>query len=118
MFKNQRRISVLGLINNINQQNFTQQELQGIAYRLKSEKIKLSIGTEYQYSILNGYQVFPLHQDVIKVFTNFMPNFELTYKFNKKKNGKKYVNNQGVIKLSCVLYSIIKYIQKVFENNK
>lgn len=56
----------------------------GMAYRIKSDKIKFSLGTEFQYAVLNGKQVYPLMSNVQKVFTNYLPSMQFNYTLNKK----------------------------------
>ncbi len=70
-------------LSNIYKTNFFSNHL-GVAYRIKSDKLKLSLGMEYQYAILNGDQSYPLNANVRKIFTNYLPNFQLTYKFTNK----------------------------------
>lgn len=55
----------------------------GIAYRLKTENVKLAIGLEYQKAYLTGEEIYPQSFIIRKTFNNILPNFLLNVKSSR-----------------------------------
>jgi len=58
----------------------------GTSYRFQQTKWNFSTGVSFQYSQLDGEQVFPFAYTIGKSFNNILPNAQFQYKFSKKKN--------------------------------
>lgn len=58
----------------------------GVRYRINTEKITATIGTNLQYALLDGKQVFPFTSNTRKEFKNALPNFMFNYKFSSTSN--------------------------------
>ena len=58
----------------------------GISYRLGSKKLSLAAGVDYQSATLNGIQTFPFSTPVDRTWTNFLPQFNMNYKFSQSTN--------------------------------
>lgn len=58
----------------------------GLSYRYNNDKIRFSLGTDYQNAALDGMQVFPYTFSLQKSFSNILPNAWFNYKFSKTKN--------------------------------
>ena len=58
----------------------------GLSYRYNSEKIRLTIGADYQDATLDGLQIFPYAFKLQKNFSNLLPNAWFNYKFSKNSN--------------------------------
>ena len=60
----------------------------GATYRLrdKADKMNFAIGTNVQYALLTGVQVFPTQFEVRKTFNNFLPNASFSYKISQSQN--------------------------------
>ncbi|MCK7556419.1 outer membrane beta-barrel family protein [Chitinophaga sedimenti] len=56
----------------------------GITYRFGDRDKMLSVGTDYQYSELNGDQTFPMTTRTRKSFTNVLPNAMMRWKFDDR----------------------------------
>jgi hypothetical protein len=60
----------------------------GVDYRIKTENIKFSIGTNFQHAIMSSYETYPIKFSVPKVFNNFLPNFQFNLKDGANHNLK------------------------------
>ncbi|MBS3914558.1 MAG: TonB-dependent receptor [Bacteroidetes bacterium] len=58
----------------------------GFMYRVRGKKLNLGAGIGYQWSSLNGTQVFPVNSEVHKTFNNVLPRVFMNYKWNKTTN--------------------------------
>ena len=58
----------------------------GLSYRYNNEKIRFSLGSDYQHATLDGFQIFPYSFTLQKTFSNILPNAWFNYRFSKTKN--------------------------------
>ncbi len=76
------------LSNKFDNQVTTQKE--GITYRLRGEKLNLSLGVNHQTVVLNDLESFPQSLHVNKTYDNFLPNATFQYRFSKNSNLRLY----------------------------
>ena len=58
----------------------------GISYRLSSQKLNVSLGSDVQQSEFVVNQTFPNNSTTDKIFTNILPTTMFNYKFSKTRN--------------------------------
>jgi hypothetical protein len=81
----------------------------GLDYRIKTENIKFSIGSDYQHSFMTEYEIYPKSLRVNRVFTNFLPNLQFSIK-----NGK---NNLKLLYRTSTNAPSISQLQNVIDNS-
>lgn len=55
----------------------------GLSYRVRNEKLMLSVGGNYQMASLVGNQIFPHRPNVDQTYENFLPNLMMDYRPSK-----------------------------------
>ncbi len=70
------------LLSNHYKNNYTTHRV-GLSYRVKAKKTNGSIGANYQYALLDGFQTFPLSIAIKKNFESILPNFTIQHNFTK-----------------------------------
>jgi hypothetical protein len=82
----------------------------GISYRRNKTKYSLMAGLNYQYSVLEGDQLYPTNFTVKKKFSNVLPQAMYNYKFSKTKNLR-------VMYRTSTNAPSISQLQNVIDNN-
>ena len=68
--------------------------LPGAAFRINKGKSLLSLGADYQYSLMYGDQSFPKTSTLNKTFQNVLPNGMFRYKFSKNMDWRVNLRNR------------------------
>jgi len=68
--------------------------LPGAAFRINKGKSMLSLGADYQYSLMYGDQTFPTTSTLTKTFQNILPNGMFRYKFSKNMDWRVNLRNR------------------------
>jgi hypothetical protein len=58
----------------------------GISYRYSGKKATITFGSDVQFATLTGDQSFPDEGNVVKSFSNILPNAQYNYKFDQASN--------------------------------
>lgn len=58
----------------------------GLSYRYNKDKIRLSIGANYQYASLSGERTYPNAYEIDRNFSNVLPIASLNYRWDKNRN--------------------------------
>ena len=84
--------------------------LPGAAYRINIKKLMLSLGADYQYTLMNNQQSLPAAVVMTKTYQSLLPNASFRYKISKKSDWK--VNLRNRIDLPSV-----NQLQEVWNNS-
>lgn len=58
----------------------------GLNYRFNRNKIRISVGLNYQYADLEGTRTYPNSYDINRHFSDFLPSVNLNYRWEKNRN--------------------------------
>ncbi len=58
----------------------------GVSYRVGDKMLNFMVGLNYQYTVLEGTQTFPVGMQVNKPFSNLLPNSFFNYRFKDGRN--------------------------------
>lgn len=73
----------------------------GLGYRIRSEKLMINLGADYQNLILSGNQQFPINASLVKTFHSVLPKVMMRIKFSKEKEMRlHYTTNTQVPSVS------------------
>lgn len=77
------------ILNNLLSNNFRTEVLTqrfNVGVRIRSKKLTLMTGFNYQNIQFNGQQLYPINDNVFRVYDNILPGMFMTYKFSQASN--------------------------------